>query len=179
MRSQTRCPGCGALLAPDARVCEWCGRPLLLRDQRRPVRFVWTLGAVACVLGALAAAVFALLNASRGGAPGPAPASPTLPLLGTAVSRAPTPTATPPPEPTAEPVEYVRVANTGGQGIIIRREPSVSAPRVVARAENSLLRIVGPDATVDGRVWRQVEDSQGNRGWTPAEFLVPAAPPGG
>jgi hypothetical protein len=137
------------------------------------------VGAVACALGVLAAAVFALLNAPRGAAPGAVVASPTPPLLGATLGSAPTATATAPAEPTAEPVEYARVTNTGGQGIIIRREPSVTAPRLAARAENTVLRIVGPDATVDGRVWRQVEDSQGNRGWTPAEFLIAAPPPGG
>jgi len=71
----------------------------------------------------------------------------------------------------------VRVANTGGQGIILRREPSTTAPRVAARAENAVLRVTGPDTTVDGRTWRQVEDAQGNRGWTPAEFLVPTSGP--
>jgi len=105
----------------------------------------------------------------------------------------PTATATPPPPteaplpPTAEPSteaeapepagEYVRVANTGGQGIVLRREPSTTAPRVAARAENAVLRVTGPDVVVDGRTWRQVEDAQGNRGWTPAEFLAPAPGP--
>jgi hypothetical protein len=137
------------------------------------------MGAVACALGVLAAAVFALLNAPRGPAPSTIAASPTPPLLGATPGGAPTVTATAPAEPTAEPVEYVRVTNTDGQGIIIRREPSVTAPRLAARAENTVLRVVGPDATVNGRVWRQVEDSQGNRGWTPADFLVAAPPPGG
>jgi SH3-like domain-containing protein len=49
---------------------------------------------------------------------------------------------------------------------------------VAARAENTVLQIVGPDAMGDGRVWRQVQDAQGNRGWVPADFLVAAAPPG-
>ncbi len=177
MRSETRCPGCGALLAPDARLCQWCGRPLLLRDQRRAGRVLWTIGAAACALAVIVVVLLALLHLPRDVAPVAATASPT-PLLGATVDRAPTPTATVAPEPTPEPVEYVRVANTGGQGVILRREPSVTAARVVARAENALLRITGPDATVDGRVWRQVEDSQGNRGWTPAEFLVAAPPPG-
>jgi hypothetical protein len=71
------------------------------------------------------------------------------------------------------------VANTAGQGLTLRREPSVTAPRVAARAENTVLRVVGPDETVDGRVWKPVEDSQGLRGWAPAEFLEPANAPGG
>jgi len=140
---------------------------------------LWTIGAVVCLLGALAAAVFAGFTASRGATPAIVPASPTMPLLGATLPHTPPPTATAAPEPTAEPVEYVRVANTGGQGIILRREPSPTAPRVAARAENTVLRVVGPDTTVGGRVWRQLEDAQGNRGWTPGEFLVPAPPPGG
>jgi hypothetical protein len=71
----------------------------------------------------------------------------------------------------------VRVANTGGQGVILRRDPTTAAPRVVVRAENTLLKVVGPDEAIEGRTWRQVEDAQGNQGWTPAEFLLPTPAP--
>jgi hypothetical protein len=179
VRSETRCPGCGARLQPDARVCDWCGRPVLLRDRRQPVRVLWTVGAIICVLGALAAAVFALLNSPRTFAPAPEPSPTSVPQLGTPLPRAGVPTPAPAPEPEPPPEEYVRVANTAGQGLTLRREPSVSAARVAARAENTVLRVVGPDETVDGRVWKQVEDSQGLRGWAPAEFLQPASAPGG
>ncbi len=179
MRSDTRCPGCGARNAPEARVCEWCGRAFLLRDQPRPSRWLWTLAAALCALVAAVVAGLALLSASglvlRGAAPTATPtAAPTPteePLATTAVG------SDQEPEPTPQPAEYVRVVNTLGQGISIRREPSTAAPRVAARAENTRLRIVGPDETADGRVWRQVEDAQGNRGWVPADFLAPAAPP--
>ena len=125
------------------------------------------------------AAVFALLN-SPSGFPLSPQATPTgLPQLGTPLLRAESPTPSPAPEPGPPPEEYVRVANTAGQGLTLRREPSVSAARLAARAENTILRVVGPDETVDGRVWRQVEDSQGVRGWAPAEFLEPASAPGG
>lgn len=179
MRSETRCPGCGARLLPDARVCDWCGRPVLLRDRRHRVRALWTVGAVACVLGALAAAVFALLNSPRGFPLTPQATPTSLPQLGTPLLRAESPTPSPTPEPSPPPEEYVRVANTAGQGLTLRREPSISAARLAARAENTILHVVGPDETIDGRVWRQVEDSQGLRGWAPAEFLAPANAPGG
>ena len=182
MRSDTACPGCGARNAPDARVCEWCGRPFLLRDQRRPERALWALGALAFLLLAAGVAAVALFSApwfpprSAAHAPTPAPAPTAVPAEELVVLTPMPPT--PEPEPTPDPGEYVRVANTGGLGIILRREPNTTAPRVVARAENAVLRVVGPDQAVGGRVWRQLEDAQGNRGWAPAEFLSPATPPG-
>jgi hypothetical protein len=181
VRSDTLCPGCGARNAPEARVCDWCGRPFLLRDQRRHGRFLWVVGTLICLLAVGGLTAMALLR----GAPGPWPllrqgATP-LPTVAPAPAvelTAPAPAGPDaPPEPTAEVAEYVQVVNTGGQGIILRREPSTAAPRVVARAEHSILRVVGPDEVVEGRVWRQVEDAQGNRGWTLAEFLAPVAPP--
>jgi len=103
-----------------------------------------------------------------------------------------TPTAEPAPSPTSLPTpttvivlppqtvavapasEYVRIANTGGSGAFIRREPRSDAPGIVAYRDGTALRLVGADTTVDGRVWRQVEDTRGNRGWTPQEYLDPS-----
>ena len=178
MRSDTQCPGCGARNAPEARVCEWCGRAFLLRDQRRGDRPIWTLGAVAGALLAGLVAAAALLGAPALLARFDSSGSPsTTPALPTAEPAPATPTAVL-AEPSPEPLEYVRVANTAGQGVILRREPSTSAGRVAARAETAVLQIVGPDQAAEGRVWRQVQDAQGNRGWVPADFLVPAPPPG-
>lgn len=178
MGSETRCPGCGARNAPDARSCDWCGRPFLLRDQRRQARAIWTLGTVACVLLALVALVVAAVNAwGLPVRPGREPALVASPPPAPSPELAPTgeepALEQPSPEPAAETPEFVRVANTAGQGVVLRREPSTSAPRVVVRAENAELRIIGPDSAVEGRVWRRVQDAQGNQGWVPAEFLVP------
>jgi len=179
VQADSRCPGCGARNAPDARVCEWCGRPFLLRDQRRSGRWLSSVGiAVGALLGAIvvALALWQAFGLPRGGSTSPSSGAAALPTAA--------PTATPAPaaeqvgEPTPEPAEYVRVTNTGGQGVILRREPSTRAARVAARAENTVLQIVGPDQEAEGRVWRQVEDAQGNRGWVPADFLAPTSPPG-
>ncbi len=162
-------------------MCEWCGRPFLLRDQRRPGRWLWPVALGACLaVGALV--IVASLVSWLGVVPRPGGASPsaTAPAVPTP-EPAPPPAAPalPAPEPTSEPPEFVRVVNTAGQGVILRREPSTRAPRVAARAENTILQVVGPDTTAEGRVWRQVQDAQGNRGWVPADFLAPApAPPG-
>jgi hypothetical protein len=181
VRADSQCPGCGARNTPEARTCEFCGRAFLLRDQPRLGRRLWSLGVLASVVvGGLVAAA-ALLNAFGllprvSGSP-PAASTPVVPPRAPATPPA---ASAPPPdaEPTAEPTEYVRVVNTGGQGVILRREPSTGAARVAARAENAVLQVIGPDESSDGRVWRQVQDAQGNRGWVPADFLAPAAPPG-
>jgi hypothetical protein len=44
----------------------------------------------------------------------------------------------------------------------------------VAHRDGTVLRVVGTDILVAGRVWRNVEDQAGNRGWTPDEFLIAA-----
>jgi hypothetical protein len=69
-------------------------------------------------------------------------------------------------------VRLAKVANTGGQGLNLRREPATSALAVAAVAENANLRLLGPEQRAEGRLWKQVEDSRGNQGWVPADFLV-------
>jgi hypothetical protein len=177
VRSETRCPGCGARLRSAARVCGWCGRPQNGRGYRQGVRLLWAIVAVVCVLAALAVVALVLVNPNRTVAQRPTPTAQPSPSPGSEAA-AEEPAETAATEPTAEPAEYVRVVNTAGQGIILRAEPSVSAPRVAARVENTVLRVVGPDQSVDGRTWRHVEDAQGQRGWAPAEFLAPAPAPG-
>jgi Na+-transporting methylmalonyl-CoA/oxaloacetate decarboxylase gamma subunit len=86
------------------------------------------------------------------------------------------PTATPEPTSTATPepqTDFVQVGNTGGTGAFIRREPRAGAPGIVAHRDGTVLRVVGPDELVAGRSWRHVEDRNGNRGWTPREYLLP------
>jgi hypothetical protein len=177
VRSETRCPGCGGRLRPHARVCGWCGRPLNGRGYRQGGRLLWAIVAVVCVLAALAVVALVLLNPNRAAAPRPTPTAQPSPAPAS-VAAAEESAETAATEPTAEPAEYVRVVNTAGQGIILRAEPSVSAQRVAARADNTVLRVVGPDQAVDGRTWRHLEDAQGQRGWAPAEFLAPAPAPG-
>jgi hypothetical protein len=97
------------------------------------------------------------------------------PTSTTAVTPSPTPTSTAVPQPTATPgPEFVRIANTGGSGAFIRREPRTGAPGIVAHRDGTVLRVVGPDTTVEGAVWRHVEDPRGNNGWTPQQYLEPS-----
>src|SRR5438067_78653 len=83
--------------------------------------------------------------------------------------------ASPPPA-----ARYARITDTGGLGVNLRREPASSSATVAALPESAVVRLLGPEQRgSDGRVWRQVEDSQGNQGWVPADFTVESAGPPG
>jgi hypothetical protein len=184
-RDTILCPGCGGRNEPNARECEWCGR--LFVAERRSIDARWlapvAIGGILVVM--LSIVAFALVG-SQGGRP--APTVPPTPIVAEGEEEAPEPAVVPPPPPvvalpptnTAAPtetetrVEYVRIFNTGGIGAFIRREARSNAPGIVAYRDGIVLRIVGADVSAEGRVWRNVEDRQGNRGWTPREFLEPS-----
>jgi hypothetical protein len=90
-----------------------------------------------------------------------------------AASPGPTPTPVPPPSPTAEPARYGRVVNTNGLGVFLREDPGPQSQRIVpAIAEGALLRLVGPEQTVQAQIWRLCEhDGRGVQGWVPAQYL--------
>lgn len=167
------CPGCGARNEADARACDWCGRPFV--DEQRQITAPWLIPATvgAITLLAVVTIVAALLGA-RAAAPRTAEVAPS-----TAAAPTENParvevegpgSAQPEPEPLAQ--EFARIANTGGVGAFIRREPQANAPGLIALRDGTIVRVVGPDTRVAGRVWRNVEDQRGNRGWTPAEYLA-------
>jgi hypothetical protein len=96
------------------------------------------------------------------------------------------PTQAPEPSPTAEPARFVRVVNTNGLGVFLREEPGPQSQRIVpAVREGALLRLVGPEQTVQAQLWRLCEDEGRSdvQGWVPAQYLqsvdltpTPAAP---
>jgi hypothetical protein len=193
------CPGCGGRNGARAESCDWCGRPFSERRRGSGIRW-WKLAA-SIVLGTAVAVVvvLAVLNATRPDArPAPAAAGATVSAGPTVAAAAPEPTptaATPaarpadptppprratitptPPPPTATPVppRYVRVVNTGGLGVNLRRDPGVQGQPVLAVPDNTLLRLVGPEETVQARLWRLCEHQGRNvQGWVPSDFLQP------
>lgn len=81
--------------------------------------------------------------------------------------------ATPPAaSPTPDELRRARIGNTDGQGANLRREPNPGSQRVVVIRDGTEVDVVGPDREVNGRPWRNVQDSNGNTGWVPAEFLL-------
>jgi hypothetical protein len=187
------CPGCQGRNDPRAAVCEWCGRPFNGRPQGFALRW-WHL-ASGLLFSLVVAAMVALvvLNASRFDirprpAPSPAPVAAASPLptraataglvLPTPITQPPTATAlasTPPPDTTAtpEPAKYVRVFNTGGLGVFLREEPGAQSARIQpALAEGTVLRLVGPEQTVQAQVWRLTEhEGRHVQGWIAAQYL--------
>ena len=88
---------------------------------------------------------------------------------GSPVAAAPTA----PPSPTAAPARYVRIANTNGLGVFLREEPGPQSQRITpAVAEGALLRLVGPEQTVQAQIWRLCEhEGRGIQGWVPAQYI--------
>lgn len=169
------CPGCGGWNAPDAKVCEWCGRSFLAQPRRLPPPIlafgaVAFLAAAVLVGGAVALVSFiATLSVQSGAEPTPTPVrlTPAPAEFERELSR-------PSAEPIAPAEEFVRIANTGGTGAFLREEPRSAARGMVAYPDRTVLRVIGPDVVTEGRVWRNLEDQRGTRGWTPNDFLTPS-----
>lgn len=73
------------------------------------------------------------------------------------------------PQPT---IQRLQVANAGGGGVNLRRDPGQGGERLSTLPEGTLVEIVGPDRTVDGMNWRNVRTLQGDVGWIAADFLA-------
>ncbi|MDQ6693378.1 MAG: hypothetical protein M3014_03020 [Chloroflexota bacterium] len=84
-----------------------------------------------------------------------------------------------------ESVEYVRVANTGGSGVKFRSKPDATSRYPTTVAEDTVLKVVGPDVTdpkASIGVWREVQilppgKYSGTTGYVQAKYLVPAPAP--
>ena len=110
-------------------------------------------------------------------------ATPGLTLATPKPAGSPVPTVTSAPEPSppptsgqaSAPARYVRVANTTGIGVFLREEPGQLSQRIVpAVAEGALLRLVGPEQTVQAQIWRLCEhEGRGVQGWVLAQYLQP------
>ncbi len=100
----------------------------------------------------------------------PKPGSSPTPVQGNAAQANAVASPAAPPAPAAR---YVRVANTGGLGVYLRQEPGPQGERVQpALAEGAVLRLVGPEETVQAQIWRLCElDGRSIQGWVPALYL--------
>lgn len=140
------------------------------------------LGLAAAVAVALTAGlVFALLTYNR---PTVATATPTPLAIGASPTTAQSvatifasPASALPPTPpavTPQPVnQRLQVSSSGGGGVNLRRDPGSTGERLKTLPDGTLLELAGPDRTVDGAIWRNVRDPQGEIGWVSGEFLVP------
>jgi hypothetical protein len=74
--------------------------------------------------------------------------------------------------PNAAQPQSLRIANTGGEGAYIRRTTNLD-DRLRPWPDNTQLRVIGADASVNGTQWKHVQDPAGNEGWIPAEYTRP------
>ncbi len=189
------CPGCQGRNSPQAATCEWCDRPF--DGRTRGSWFRWWHVATVLLFGfvVVATGMLVYLNASRipslsdlRSKPIASPpalveatlfptraATPGLTLATPKPAASPITMATPVPEPspTSEPDRYVRVFNTTGLGVFLREEPGPQSQRITpAVAEGAVLRLVGPEQTVQAQVWRLCEhEGRGVQGWVLAQYL--------
>ena len=69
--------------------------------------------------------------------------------------------------------QRVRVYNTGGVGLRLRREPD--GPILERFPDGTILEVVGPDKQVAGRTWKNVRRPGDGSGWSAAEYLQPVS----
>ncbi len=80
-------------------------------------------------------------------------------------------TGTPPPTP-ATPRVFI-VANTGDDGVYLRRTPQLD-DRLTAFPERTRLEEIGPETTAGGIAWRHVRAPNGAEGYVPAQYTADA-----
>ena len=133
------------------------------------------------VLLVLTVGVFAL--GRRASAPGLTPTveavavAPTVPPATATVQGVTTALVAPtvaPPTATAVfvPRDYI-VANTGGQGVYLRRTATLE-DRDTAYADDTVLAQIGPDVQAGGITWHHVRAPDGKTGFVPAQFTTVA-----
>lgn len=77
------------------------------------------------------------------------------------------------PVPTSVPnAERLKVTATRGSGVNLRSGAGERSARLKTLSEGTMLDVIGPDATVDGLVWRNVREPNGNVGWVAATFVA-------
>jgi hypothetical protein len=70
----------------------------------------------------------------------------------------------------AEP-EVFLVGNTDGDGVYLRRTPSMD-DRDTAYPDDTELVAIGPDVTAEGELWHHVRTPDGKEGYVPAKYTV-------
>ncbi len=169
-----QCVGCGGRNSPQAQECEWCARPFGASAGGRPWwprALIVTLTLLVIVTLGLGIWILASPDTeTRRATQTPQATAPA----------APSPTRTAVAVRTAPPLTgNAIIANTEGQGAMLRREPSIDSEEITGLPEHTPVRIVGP-RVLDGngeRAWVEVQDDNGNRGWVQADLIRPVDDP--
>jgi hypothetical protein len=73
--------------------------------------------------------------------------------------------------PTQTPITVMRVGNTGGQGVYIRRTPAMD-DKVRAYPDGTTFHVIGPDQNANGVQWHHVSAPDGLIGYVPDQYVV-------
>jgi uncharacterized protein YgiM (DUF1202 family) len=65
------------------------------------------------------------------------------------------------------------VGNTDGDGVFLRRTPSLN-DRLTAYVDGTELVAIGADVTAEGELWHHVRAPDGQTGYVPAKYTVAA-----
>ncbi len=78
------------------------------------------------------------------------------------------------PQPTATPGAQtaMRVGNTGGDGVFIRRTPNMN-DKIRPWQDGTQMTVLGSPVTVNGISWLKVRAPDGAEGYIPQQYLVP------
>ncbi len=119
--------------------------------------------------GSVVVAILLLLSACAGGqAATPTPEPLLFPTF--------TPTIAPTPVPVVPTMvvelDRLKVANTGGEGAMLRKTPGGDPIR--AWNDGTVMQVVGRTQQASGHTWQNVKDPAGNTGWMATDFLTAA-----
>jgi hypothetical protein len=70
------------------------------------------------------------------------------------------------------PGRVTRVANTGGQGALLRSGPGTSEPVVTMLAEGTTVLASDDERPAQGRLWLLVRTEDGVEGWIAADLIA-------
>jgi hypothetical protein len=117
---------------------------------------------------------------AEGAAPAQAPsgqpvaqaAVPAQPAEGAQPAPPPVVVVTPLPEGEGSGRRVVRVANTGGAGVYLRRSPQL-AERLRAWVDGTEFEVLEEGPRIGDELWLKVRDPAGNTGYVPARYTAP------
>jgi hypothetical protein len=80
------------------------------------------------------------------------------------------------PQATSASTQQVWIANTDGEGVYLRRTPTMS-DKLRAYPEGTQLQVTGATINADGALWYPVRAPDGAVGYVPAAYVASARPP--
>ena len=99
--------------------------------------------------------------------------TPTATMTFTPLPPTQTPTVTLTPAASNTPLaERYQVGNTGGDGVYLRASTDIDSKKIKAWPDDTPMLVIESDREIDSKLWRTVQDPDGNEGFILAEYLI-------